>query len=252
MTRGGGLMGLVIVCLGVFLLLALFAPTPRPVGVNRVTSQPVKGVTVRPTIEAARTAPQVPPQRSCRLGSWRWANHADTRRAFAEGTIDSEGVERIRIMAWDRTAFIARRADGWHVVVDGEEDAARPRIVSKAPLFSPDSRHWAYVAGTDDGRQVVVWDGRPQGSYRSVEETKLAFSPDSAHLVWTAWSTGWRLVVDGVESAERFAGFPPDAPVLFDTATRVRTLAQAAQDLSVVRYRTDLPAEPGVRTAAER
>jgi hypothetical protein len=73
------------------------------VGVNRVTSQPVKGVTVRPTIEAARTAPQVPPQRSCRLGSWRWANHADTRRAFAEGTIDSEGVERIRIMAWDRT-----------------------------------------------------------------------------------------------------------------------------------------------------
>ena len=67
------------------------------------------------------------------------------------------------------------------------------------PLFSPDSRRLAYVAGIGKNECVVV-DGRLGKRYKLIEENTFVFSPDSRRLAYAARSgKKMTVVVNGLE-----------------------------------------------------
>jgi hypothetical protein len=82
------------------------------------------------------------------------------------------------------------------VVVDGKEEAEYAGIYTGMPLFSPDSRHYAYSTIIDDGKSVVVVDGkRHPHEYQFIES--LHFSPDSRHVVYSGSGDCGTPVIDG-------------------------------------------------------
>jgi len=107
-------------------------------------------------------------------------------------------------------AYLARWGQGprgtYRVVIDGR---AGPEYEAKwvtGPIFSPDSRHTAYV-GSRDGRQFVVLDGKELEPHDGVDAIRLHFSPDSQRLAYIAYrgkdgSQKAHFVVDGQEGAE--------------------------------------------------
>jgi len=117
--------------------------------------------------------------------------------------------------------FAFAQAD--RVVVDGLEGKAYDSIWGE-PVFSPDSRHVAYVVRESDARLPpdgpfvdpgrVVLDGKEGAPFDDVQH--LVFSPDSSHLAYTAAVKG-----PDMESFERAltgkgpAG-PPDSFVVAD------------------------------------
>ena len=101
--------------------------------------------------------------------------------------------------------YMAKKGEKWSIFIDGKE--SRPYDGVATPFFSPDSRHYAYVA-QDKG--------------------------------------AWFAVVDGVESKERFLGFLKDSDLVFDKENAVNVLGiQLSPDSklgpNLSRLRIELP-----------
>jgi hypothetical protein len=85
----------------------------------------------------------------------------------------------------------AQRQEG-KVAMFGEHEApttcSMPDEDGVPLMFSPDSRHFAYVGllGAKELRAFVVEDGRRGNAYRDVDERSLTFSPDGRHLAYAA------------------------------------------------------------------
>ena len=140
-------------------------------------------------------------------------------------------------------AYLAERSDSlwaifaiWRkftyekfVVMDGHEHKGYLRITEKSLVFSPDSRHLAYLASRDE-RWAVVVDGEEQQHYYGIRPI-IFFSSDSQRLAYVVHQEvgggdGWPLdfvVVDGREFADsrdmdRDSGHPGHIEtVMFDS-----------------------------------
>ena len=80
-----------------------------------------------------------------------------------------------------------------------------------------------------DGKWRMVVDGKEGKAYDSVSIP--AFSPDSRHLAYAALSQQgtWMVVVDGEEGANRFGAIVKGATLVFTNATHLHTLALAQE-----------------------
>jgi len=105
-----------------------------------------------------------------------------------------------------RTAYTVMRPDNWFVaMIDGVEgkkyDEIKEYAVSGARctyIFSPDSKHVAYLARTYRSWMVVL-DGVESAPYDKIY--KMEFSPDSQHFAFDAKKGDKEVIVlDGVES----------------------------------------------------
>ena len=121
-----------------------------------------------------------------------------------------------------------------NVVMDGIEQKAYDGIGSLA--FSPDSKHFAYVA-ISGSQQRVVLDGSEQKLYNDILKGTLAFSPDSEHLVYGAGEEGEEFaVLDGRErkhyqSLVTLGG----GSIVFGSAKQFHYLALLGTDILLVR-----------------
>lgn len=172
------------------------------------------------------------------LGPW-----VHERRAGGELQVAADG-RHVAYVATGWCPYLEMGGSQWFLVLDGQEQGRPPlRSHSRGPYrpytwvsfqgFSPDGRHYAYLAREDghdpylvvdgipsasfrrwgepvfspDSRRVacsfesghafVLVDGLPEGPYHEVGP--LVFSPDSRHLAYPALSTDheWTMVVDG-------------------------------------------------------
>jgi len=116
------------------------------------------------------------------------------------------------------------------VVVDGVEGR---RYISQdpyanlkisPPIFSPDSKHVAYVVEMKDKGWVVVdeVEGRHYDEIRKETiggwdkwDKSLVFSPNGRIAYWAKQGYGWMVVVDGVES-RGYWGYPSDGRIVFE------------------------------------
>jgi hypothetical protein len=103
------------------------------------------------------------------------------------------------------------------MIVDGIEGKAYERIGSTI-VFSPDSKHVAYIAQSAGKKFVVVMDGREEKPYDNIGNGSLLFSPDSTHLAYGAQSGDKRFVVLDGKELKRYVGvgsrtliFSPDS-----------------------------------------
>jgi len=67
-------------------------------------------------------------------------------------------------------------------------------IAGGTPIFSPDGKRIAYIAGKD-GRFIVVIDGENSVPYDGIVKGSLCFSPDSKHCAYAARRSGKALVI---------------------------------------------------------
>jgi len=94
-----------------------------------------------------------------------------------------------------RLAYIAHDAGGWHAIVSGIPGPPAEKISTL--LFSPDSRHIAYVAGTD-GQSWINRDGKSGKAFSGIIEASLTFSSSSDHLAYVARDgKQYLMVLDG-------------------------------------------------------
>ena len=116
---------------------------------------------------------------------------------------------------------MAKENDKWMVILDGKQGPKCDRVT--LPLFSPDSKHLAYMAKEND-KWMVILDGKQGPRYDGV--SLLTFSPDSKHLAYTAEEGGsWFVVVDGKQVKPRFAGFVKGSSLIFDSPGKLHALA---------------------------
>jgi hypothetical protein len=88
--------------------------------------------------------------------------------------------DAIGALAWSQTgrlAYTARRGSSWFVVVDGHELWGGDHV--SAPIFSDDGRRLGFVAVRGKGTYVVVDDATHR--FDLAFDDSLVFSPDSAH-----------------------------------------------------------------------
>jgi len=95
-----------------------------------------------------------------------------------------------------------RFGDKRYVMVDGNEGKLYDDISKSSLIFSPDSKHLAYVAIHQDYKKghnwCVVLDEVESNLYHDIDESSLTYSPDSDHLAYVAkLSTKWYVVIDG-------------------------------------------------------
>jgi len=132
----------------------------------------------------------------------------------------------------ERVAYSAGIMGGYGdcVIVDGVEGR---RYISQdpyanlkisPPIFSPDSKHVAYVVEMKDKGWVVVdeVEGRHYDEIRKETiggwdkwDKSLVFSPNGRIAYWAKQGYGWMVVVDGVESKE-YWGYPKDGKIVFE------------------------------------
>jgi hypothetical protein len=111
-----------------------------------------------------------------------------------------------------RNAYWAVQDDKIFVVVDGNEQKEKHFCIQHGniynPIFSPDSKHIAFVAkdSSEDSsinKNMVVIDGKQEEKYDDIDGESLCFSPDSKRVAYMAFKIGqgFYAVVDGkVES----------------------------------------------------
>lgn len=120
-----------------------------------------------------------------------------------------------------RLAYVARKTDGWHLIVSGVEGPPAAEI--SAPVFSPDSRHIAGIAG-QGGKYWITRDGKPGKAYAAIIEGSLTFSGNSARLAYVAREgKQYRMVLDG----QAGPGFDQIGPPVFSPDSK--HLAYAAR-----------------------
>lgn len=105
-------------------------------------------------------------------------------------------------------AQVAERT--WTVVVDENEGRHYTTWAIRNPVFSPDSKHVAYVVATmpDGGERFAVVDGREGKHYsgRDVWMDHAFFSPDSTRVAYALRQDGRWVVVAGEVEGKRYAG----------------------------------------------
>ena len=85
------------------------------------------------------------------------------------------------------------------IIIDGTEGELFEGIGMNSLHFSPDGKHYAYVAATGS-QQLVVRDGSREEAYDLILDGTPIFSPDSQHLIYSAKrGSEWRVVCDGKE-----------------------------------------------------
>ena len=91
----------------------------------------------------------------------------------------------------------------WYAVVDGKEGAKYDSVGDASFVFTPDSRHLAYVACVDrmfSKYCCVVVDGVEGKHYPAIGEGSPLYSPDGKHLAFIARvGKKWCVVLDGKE-----------------------------------------------------
>jgi hypothetical protein len=99
-----------------------------------------------------------------------------------------------------RLAFWGRRGDRIYRVIDGVEGTPYVKMNQQEfSGFSPDSRRYAYSAQRDDGKWVMVVDGREGAPYDSIWG-RSPFSENSEHVFYSAWRDKVSyVVIDGKE-----------------------------------------------------
>jgi len=129
-----------------------------------------------------------------------------------------------------RLAYVARKADGWRLIVSGVEGPPAAEI--SAPIFSPDSRHIAAIAGRD-GKYWITRDGKPGQPYAAIIEGSLTFSGNSARLAYVAREgKQFRMVLDG-QAGPRFDQIGP--PVFSPDGKHLAYAARQGKRWRVVR-----------------
>src|SRR5262249_20110561 len=99
-----------------------------------------------------------------------------------------------------RFAYVAQKQQDALVVVINDQES-KPYSTCSGMLFSPDGRRTAFTATTDRRERVVVVDGKEEKASFQVFPESLVFSPDSRHVAYLADQRGKTLtVVDGVET----------------------------------------------------
>lgn len=97
-----------------------------------------------------------------------------------------------------RVGYGALRDGNKVVVVDGKEYPAFNGSAEGMPIWSSDSKHFAFFATTDDGRFLAVVDGKPSRAWDLVIKDSFVFSPDSSRFAFVAKDGDFgRVVVDG-------------------------------------------------------
>jgi hypothetical protein len=93
--------------------------------------------------------------------------------------------------------YAARKGNQQSFVVNGK--AGRMYNVTSEPVFSPDSKHLAYIAIDSNNLQCIVLDGKEGKEYKWV--TNPMFSSDSKHIAYSVMKEGEKrlVVVDGKE-----------------------------------------------------
>lgn len=111
------------------------------------------------------------------------------------------------------------RIDTQCIVIDGIEGKRYNNILS-TPVFSPDSKRLAYIAGRDS-QQIVVIDGSQEGDYKQIRDDSLVFSPDSQRLAYVASGTGkrWVVIINGSEG-ETYDDIGADGVIFGPDSTR--------------------------------
>ena len=126
------------------------------------------------------------------------------------------------------TYMAAGPGAGFSVVVDGNASPLYRSIEDQALTFSPDSRHYAYVAGTGYLQFHLVEDGNDAalsgfGKFAArrppitLPFPRLLFSPDGSHLAYVGALAGGRggVIVDGQvwppSPSYEFPVFSPDS-----------------------------------------
>ena len=145
-----------------------------------------------------------------------------------------------------RSATVVSDSDNKAVAVDGV--VGKPYYWVLAPVFSPDGRHVAYVAGNDKGQSFMVVHGIVGTAYDSVSAP--VFSPDGQHIAYVAGdskSMSYFVVVDGIEGEEYdkiMDRDEPDTPsasrasttaIVFDSDRDFHYLALSEEKLYLVR-----------------
>jgi hypothetical protein len=133
-----------------------------------------------------------------------------------------------------RVGFLRRSADGakWTAVIDGIEGPAYDAMGKLSPLFSPDSKRVAYIAGRG-GKKLVVLDGAEGPEYDNVGG--LAFSPDCRRFACMVERGDDRfIVVDGKEQPQRFDKMSAQGIVFSPDSQRLGYAAKRAGRWSVV------------------
>lgn len=106
-----------------------------------------------------------------------------------------------------RFAYIAQKGSGedsvQYLLLDGHPQKEYRTIGGATVIFSPDSKHVAYVASerTKEGKQFVVLDSKEGKKYKKITATPV-FSPNSKRIAFAARNDGISTdfaVVDGSE-----------------------------------------------------
>jgi WD40 repeat protein/tetratricopeptide (TPR) repeat protein len=112
-------------------------------------------------------------------------------------------------------AYIGYDEKGKFVVMDSVDgnmhDVVRSDGIASPIVFSPDSKHVAYmVRRTSDYKCWIVFDGVAGKEYAGIEDASLTFSPDSSRLAYIAsvehMKDRWRtaIILDGEEVKDEF------------------------------------------------
>lgn len=94
-------------------------------------------------------------------------------------------------------AYVVATDGRWRVFVDNQEQQGPDFLISgrdAGPLFSADSRHFAY-SGSQNTKCCVVLDGTPGALYDTVR--CVTFSPDSQRIAYVAEAAGQYFLVIG-------------------------------------------------------
>jgi Tol biopolymer transport system component len=101
------------------------------------------------------------------------------------------------------------------VVLDGAEGIEYDTIGGESIVFSPDSKHVAYVAERGNQRFVVL-DGKEGKEYYGIGTASIIFSLDSKHVAYVAARGDKRfcVVVDGLEGSSEYDGIADKTPFI--------------------------------------
>ena len=94
--------------------------------------------------------------------------------------------------------FEVEKHDEFFVVFNGNEKAHYSDVMQGTQIFSPDNKHFAYVAEKFDTRRIINADGVESKSYEDVYS--VVYSPDSKKYVYTVKQNNHEFaIVDGNE-----------------------------------------------------
>lgn len=95
-------------------------------------------------------------------------------------------------------AYISNELIVKQMIINGKEGAEYDEIDKTSSLFSPDSKHFVYLARKEKD-WVIILDGNE--FYKCKEIFSPIFSPDSKQMAFFAFNgEKWKAVIDGIES----------------------------------------------------